>query len=65
MPRRVSGSPTCAVEEKTRRVVQRASSRPPPRARELTALMVGIGRIERAVNVLRRLERKAAVLQTY
>lgn len=42
--------------------VQRASSRPPPRAREEIALMVGIGSDERAVNVLRREERKAAVL---
>ena len=45
--------------------MQRASSRPPPRARELTALMVGMGRIERAVNVLRRFERKAAVLRAF
>jgi hypothetical protein len=42
--------------------VQRASSRPPPKAREETALMVGMGRRERAVNVERRFERKAAVL---
>lgn len=62
MPSRVSGSPTCAVDAKTRMLVQRASSRPPPRARELIALMVGIGRMERAVKVLRRLARKAAVL---
>jgi hypothetical protein len=44
--------------------VQRASSRPPPRAREETALMVGIGREDSSVNVLRRFERKAAVLFT-
>jgi hypothetical protein len=43
--------------------VQSANSRPPPRAMEEIALIVGIGREERAVKVLRRLERKAAVLQ--
>jgi hypothetical protein len=42
--------------------VQRANSRPPPRAREETALMVGMGRDERAVNVLLRSERNFAVL---
>jgi hypothetical protein len=42
--------------------VQSANSRPPPRARDEMALIVGIGREESAVNVLRRLERKAAVL---
>ena len=62
MPNRVSGRPTIAVDAKTRRCVQRASSRPPPRAREETAEMVGIGRAERAVNVALRFARKAAVL---
>lgn len=42
--------------------MHRASSRPPPRAVEEMALMVGMGRAERAVKVARRLERKAAVL---
>jgi hypothetical protein len=42
--------------------VHRASSRPPPRAVEEMALMVGMGRAERAVKVARRLERKAVVL---
>jgi len=42
--------------------VQSANSRPPPRAREDTALMVGMGRVERAVNVARRSERNFAVL---
>jgi hypothetical protein len=62
MPRRVSGRAICAVEERTRRCVQRASSRPPPRAREEIAEMVGMGRVERAVKVVRRLRRNAAVL---
>lgn len=62
MPSRVSGRPTWAVEARTRRCVQRASSRPPPRAVEEMALMVGMGRAERAVKVARRLVRKADVL---
>jgi hypothetical protein len=55
MPRRVSGRPTIAVDARTRMCVQRASSRPPPSAVEEMALMVGMGREERALNVLRRL----------
>ena len=51
-----------AVDAKTRMCVQSANSRPPPRAKELTALIVGIGRAERDVKVLRRLARKALVL---
>jgi len=62
IPRRVSGSPTWAVEAKTRRCVQSANSRPPPRAREETALIVGMGREESSANVLLRLSRKLAVL---
>jgi hypothetical protein len=62
MPRRVSGRPTTALEVRTRRWVVRASSRPPPRAREEMAEMDGIGRAERDVNVSRRLARKSAVL---
>lgn len=62
MARRVSGRPTEAVEAKTRKVVARASSSPPPRAREETALMVGMGRAERAVRVVRRVRRKWLVL---
>jgi len=42
--------------------VQSASSRPPPRAVEEMALIVGMGRAERAVKVARRFERKAVVL---
>lgn len=63
MPSRVSGSPTCAVEARTRKCVHRASSRPPPRAVEEMALTVGMGRAERAVKVARRFERKAVVLR--
>lgn len=62
MPRRVSGSPTAALEVRTRRWVERASSRPPPRAREEMAEMVGTGRLERAERVPRRLERNSSVL---
>lgn len=62
MASRVSGSPTCALELKRRKVVLRASSRPPPRAREETAEMVGRGRVERVVRVVRRLWRKVCVL---
>jgi hypothetical protein len=62
MPRRVSGRPITALEERTRRWVVRASSRPPPRAMEEIAEMEGMGRAEREVNVSRRLERKSAVL---
>jgi len=62
MPSRVSGSPTWAVDAKTRKCVQRANSRPPPRAVEEMALIVGMGREERAVNVARRLAKKADVL---
>ena len=47
---------------KTRKVVARASSRPPPRASEATALMVGMGRAERSVRVARRVWRKCCVL---
>lgn len=46
-----------------RKVVLRASSRPPPRAREEMALMVGIGRVESVVRVVRRVWRKWLVLQ--
>ena len=46
----------------TRKVVDRASSRPPPRALEEIAAMLGIGSVSRAVRVLRRLERKVRVL---
>lgn len=62
MARRVSGSPICAVEAMRRKVVLRASSRPPPRAREDMALMLGMGRAKRAVKVARRVVRKVWVL---
>lgn len=42
--------------------MQRASSRPPPRAVEEMALMLGMGREDRAVKVARRFVRKAVVL---
>ena len=51
-----------AVGANTRRVVARASSRPPPRATEAMAEMVGMGRVERVWRVVRREERKSLVL---
>lgn len=51
-----------ALEDRTRRWVVKASSRPPPRAMEEIAEMEGMGRAEREVKVSRRLERKSAVL---
>jgi len=60
--RRVSGRATRAVEAKMRRLVVRASSRPPPRAREERAVRVGMGRVEMEVKVARRAVRKAVVL---
>jgi hypothetical protein len=63
MPRRVSGRPTAALDERTRKCVDRASSRPPPRARDEMADMVGMGRAAREVRVVRRVRRKAAVLR--
>lgn len=63
MPRRVSGKPTTALEVSTRKWVASASSRPPPRASDEMAEMVGMGRAEREVRVVRRLSRNAAVLE--
>lgn len=63
MPSRVSGRLMVALEARTRKVVLRASSKPPPRAREEMALMVGMGRAEREVRVLRRVWRKWLVLE--
>ena len=50
------------VAAQMRRWVERASSRPPPRAREFMAVRVGMGREARAVRVLRRVWRKVLVL---
>lgn len=63
MPSLVSGRPTVALEERTRKWVERASSRPPPRAREEIAEIVGIWRLERSVKAPRRSERNLAVLR--
>ena len=62
MARRVSGRATAAEEAKTRREVVRASSRPPPRAREERAVRVGRGRVVMRWKVWRREVRKWAVL---
>jgi hypothetical protein len=62
MPSLVSGRPMVALEERTRKCVERASSRPPPRAMEEMAEIVGMGRSEREVKVSRRLERNSLVL---
>ena len=45
----VSGRARTASAAKTRKVVERASSRPPPKAEEEIALMVGMGRFEMEV----------------
>jgi hypothetical protein len=58
----VSGNATVDVEPKTRKVVVRASSRPPPNATEEIAEMVGMGRRERRVKVSRRVVRNCFVL---
>lgn len=62
IPSRVSGRPMVALDERTRKCVERASSRPPPRARDEIADMVGIWRLERDAKVPRRLLRNWAVL---
>lgn len=62
MANRVSGSPTMAEDPKTRREAQSPSSKPPPRAIDDMAEIVGIGRLDRFVNVPRRVLRKALVL---
>ena len=64
IPRRVSGRESCAVWDRTRKVVERASSKPPPRARDDMAEIVGMGRAERAEKVARRVVRKDLVLTT-
>ena len=58
----VSGWPTTAEDPKTRRVVQRPSSKPPPSATDEMAVMVGIGRVERSVKVFLRPVRNSLVL---
>jgi hypothetical protein len=52
-----------AVLLKTRKLVHRASSRPPPKAVLEMALMVGTGRVERRAKTERREVRKARVLE--
>ena len=61
MPSRVSGRATRALDAKTRNVVVRASSSPPPNAREETALMVGMGSLASVSNVPRSKVRKSRV----
>jgi hypothetical protein len=58
----VSGSATVEEEPKTRKVVVKASSRPPPNATEEIAEMVGMRRRERRVKVSRRRVRNCFVL---
>lgn len=62
MPSRVSGRPMVAVVAKMRRVVARASSKPPPRAGAERAVRVGRGREERVERVVRRVVRKWVTL---
>ncbi len=59
MARRVSGRATTAVDAKMRRCVVRASSRPPPKASEESAVSVGIGRAEMDVKSLLRHEERS------
>ena len=59
---RVSGSAHSVVEAMMRRWVVRASSRPPPKAREERALRVGMGRWVMDVKVWRRVARNLDVL---
>jgi hypothetical protein len=58
----VSGSATVEEEPKTRKVVVKASSRPPPNATEEIAEMVGMRRRDRRVKVSRRRVRNRFVL---
>lgn len=59
----VSGNATVAVELKTRKLVLRASSRPPPNALLDIAEMDGIGSWDRRVNVPRSFARNTATLE--
>lgn len=61
IPSLVSGSPTRASEEKTRKLVHKAISNPPPKAGPLTAEIVGMERVSRAEKVERRWVRKERV----
>ena len=65
MARRVSGRATVAVELKTRKWVQRASSRPPPKALLEMAEMVGMGSWARRVNVERSFPRNWPTLRIF
>jgi hypothetical protein len=51
-----------ALDERTRKWVDSASSRPPPSAMEEMADMVGTGRLASDANVPRRLLRNSSVL---
>lgn len=59
---RLSGSPTEAEAENTRKVEARASSRPPPSAIEDIAQIEGMGREERLLKVWRKEVRKSVML---
>jgi hypothetical protein len=50
------------LDERTRKCVERASSRPPPRATDEIAEIVGTGSEAREPNVARRLVRNSLVL---
>lgn len=53
------------MEERTRKCVARASSRPPPSAIDEMAETVGMGRAAREVSVERRVARKVVVLDLF
>ena len=58
----VSGSPIMAVDAKTRKVVHKANSSPPPRAIDETAEIVGMERCSMSVKDLRTPVRKTLAL---
>lgn len=62
---RVSGRATSAEDAKIRRCVVRASSSPPPSARDDKAVMVGIGRAAIVEKVERRVFRNCSVLRVH
>lgn len=62
IPRRVSGRLTQAADEKTRKWVARASSRPPPWASPATAEILGTLRLAMVSKVERRAVTNSAVL---
>ncbi len=63
IPSLVSGRPTSVAGVKIRNVVARASSRPPPRAMDEMAEMVGMYSLARFSSVRRKRSRNSCVLR--